>query len=420
LKEWKRWLPRHTITKWSDTDLVFELTTEETSNPAPHVWRLICKSYESDDTKWSGSAVNGIVLTEGLTQVILNEARQRIKAGGFGSWDYTPYEARNVGQKTALAHKIFRGEEQLPLRAHIFTRFSARNAPAHILPVSKKDDLIRMWDGKKEGDARLDGTFFSTSPMILSRLERSFHTVPWTFEELRERYPTGQLYRGLDPGYDHPTVCCWAMLTPGDVWFIYRYYVERQKTIPERCADIIQLSGNSTYQHKYGKREGQYNLEEVHPNPYSEVFNLTAADYHLFKADEVSGTCYAANYNREGLVVTESTHMRPEDRALELDRKLSKSKYHTHPVTGHTPGAKVFFLINEKGVDTALGKMEALFWDRLASGPNKGAEKDTVPSHGDDELDATCYLVCGPYVWTNYRPKIKNNYYEPELATLQL
>jgi hypothetical protein len=72
----------------------------------------------------------------------------------------------------------------------------------------------------------------------------------------------------------------------------------------------------------------------------------------------------------------------------------------------------VFFLINGEGVDVALGKMESMFWDRLSSGQNKGEAKDTVPLHKDDELDATCYLTCGPYVWTDYQPPRLNHYYE--------
>jgi hypothetical protein len=414
LKEWKRWLPKRSILKWSDSELFFDVRTDEDVNQNPTEFSFICKSYESEDTKWSGSAVTAIILTEGFVPAVLNEIRQRIKVHGFASWDYTPYEARNIGGKTALAFKVYKGEEQLPLTAHIFTRFSARNAPAHILPTSKRDDLIRMWHGKKEGEARLDGLFYSTSPQILSRLDRPFHCVPWTFAELQERYPNGQLYRGFDPGYDHPSVCCWGMLVPGNMWFIYRYYVERQKTISERVADIIRLSGNKQKKNVWGKGINDFTLQEVHPHPHSEPIVLTATDYHMFQADEVTGQPYSLNYIKEGLNVVESTHMRPEDRALEIDRKLSRSEYHVHPITKRTPGAQIFFLINGDGVDMALGKMESLFWDRLASGPNKGEAKDKVPTHKDDELDATCYLVCGPYVWTNYQPPRISAYVEQE------
>jgi hypothetical protein len=413
-KEWKRWLPQRSIKKWTESELYFDLDTTEATNPTPTEFRCICKSYESDDTKWSGAAVHGIVLTEGLTQEVLNEIKQRIKVNGFGSWDYTPYEARNVGGKTALAYKVFKGTEQLPLRAHIFTRFSARNAPSHILPTSKRDDLVRMWDGKKEGDARLDGIFYSSSPLVLSRLDRPFHCLGWTREELFDRYPNGRIYRGLDPGYDHPSVCAWGLLIPGNVWIIYRYYVERLKTISERCKDIITLSGNIQLKRRWGPRPEQFRLEEAHMSPTSEVVLLTATDYHMFKTDEQSGQPYSINYIKTGLNVVEGTHMRPEDRATDFDNKLDKSNYHTHPQTKRTPGSRIFFLTNGPGVDQALGKMESLFWDRLQAGPNKGEPKDKVPVHGDDELDATCYLVCAPYTWTTYQPPRNDRFVDEE------
>lgn len=414
LKEWKRWIPPSYIAEWSDSNLSFDIVTKEETNPKPTTHHFICKSYESEDTKWSGSAVRAIILTEGLSSSVLNEVKQRIIEHGFGSWDYTPYEARNVGNKTALAFKVHKGEEQLPLCAHIFTRFSARKAPHHILPQSKRDDLIRMWEGKDEGDARLDGIFYSSSPLILSKLDRKFHTLNWTTDELFEQYPNGQIYRGFDPGYDHPSVCCWGYLTPGNMWFIYRYYVERGKTIQQRCKDIVTLSNNELKKERFSSRKEDYILREIHPNPNSEPTILTAADYHIFKTDENTGQNYALNYNKAGLVVTESTHMKPEDRAISIDDKLDRSPYHTHPVTGNTPGSHLFFLIRGAGVDKALGKMEGMFWDRLASGPNKGEAKDKVQLHGDDELDATCYLVCGPYVWTSYTAPRINNWVDEE------
>jgi hypothetical protein len=405
MKEWRRWLPQESIMKWSDSDQTFLLSTNSTTNPSPTIWSVLCKSYESDDTKWSGSAVTAIVLTEGLTLATLSEVRQRIKVNGFASWDYTPYEARNVGSKTALAFQVYQGKESLPLTSYIFTNFSARNAPNHILPEEKRKDLIRMWDGSKEGEARLDGNFYSTSPQILSRLDKPFHMLDWTLEEFQENFPSAQYYRGLDPGYDHPTVCAFAAIVPGNKWFIYQYYIKRQTTIQQRCSDIITLSGNERAKHYWGKREGDFVWRETHPHPKSIPFILTAADFHMFKADEVSGKNYANNYIQEGLILAESTHMRPEDRALEIDKLLEKQKHHVHPIFKTTPGAQIYFLTAGLNVDFAIGKMEALFWERLHSGPNKGLEKDTVPSHGDDELDATCYIVCGPYRWNAYSPR---------------
>jgi hypothetical protein len=55
----------------------------------------------------------------------------------------------------------------------------------------------------------------------------------------------------------------------------------------------------------------------------------------------------------------------------------------------------------------SLDKFDQLFWDRYKGGELRGEPKDKVPLHGDDELDALCNLVCGPYVWTRHEPKRK-------------
>jgi hypothetical protein len=266
---------------------MFVVTTASTTNPKTTAHEIICKSYESEDTKWSGDAVQGVILTEGFSQSILNEIKNRITNEGFASWDYTPAEPRNTGAKVALAYRVFKHEEELPLRNYVFTKFSVRNSPEHIIPKEKKADLIRMWEGTAEGKARLDGDFFASSGLVLDKLNRNFHCLPWSLPELFERYPNGRHYRGLDPGRDHPTACCWGYLSANNIWFIYRFYSRRGTTISQRCQDIISLSHNQREEFK--TRGGQTFWREVHPFPNSEVITLTAADYHLWKEDETTG-----------------------------------------------------------------------------------------------------------------------------------
>src|SRR5205814_8270896 len=99
---------------------------------------------------------------------------------GFASWDYTPAEPRNTGKKVALAYKVYKHEEELPLRHFVFTKFSVRTTPEHIIPKEKKADLIRMWEGTQEGKARLDGDFFASSGLVLDKLNRDFHCLEWS------------------------------------------------------------------------------------------------------------------------------------------------------------------------------------------------------------------------------------------------
>lgn len=424
LKLWKRWLPAPSIQRWSETDLNFVISTQETGNPKPTVIEFSCKSYESEDTKWSGDAVLGIILTEGLEPDTLNEIKQRIVENGFLSWDYTPYEAANVGKKTALAERVYEKKEELPLQPHVFVGFSARLAPAHILPTSKKADLIRMWNGKPQGKARLDGLFFSTSPKILSKLDRPFHCLQWSKDDLFYKYPSGQLFRSIDPGYDHPTCCGWFLLSPQNTWFCYRFLTQSGLSIAERCEVIIRMSNNLQCKRYYGKRQEDFVLIECHHLAESEVFNATILDYHNFKIDETSGKPLQVRYINEGLAVIPSATIGDADRAQEIDKFLDKVPYYTHPVLGHTPSSRLFFLINEPGVDEALTAAEELYWERFKSGDRKGTPKDKVPEHGDDQLDVLGQIAASPYRWNPYKPKRQqppdNSLREEKFATLQI
>lgn len=402
---WKQFLPKDCILHWSesDNDLGFTITSKSSTNPKPTVIQFHCKSYESKDTKWSGIAVLGIILTEGLEPSTLDEIKQRIKAGGFASWDYTPYEAANVGKKTALAQKVYEGKEEMPLKRFCFVGFEVENAPDHIIPQTKKHDLVRMWSGKAQGRARLKGLFFSTSPKILSKLDRPFHCLTWSKDELFERFRNLHLFRSIDPGYDHPTACCWAALNSQNVQFIYRFYSESGRTITERCKDIIRMSNNARFKEHWGG-PAEFNWRECHPRPDSELYTATIADYHTFKADETTGQSLSLRYITEGVPIIPSVTVPPKDRAQKVDNNLDVFDFLRHPVTGKTPGSKLYFLINEPGVGDALEKMEELYWERYKTGDRKGLPKDEVPKDDDDELDALGQIVCAPFIWHTGTP----------------
>jgi hypothetical protein len=99
--------------------------------------------------------------------------------------------------------------------------------------------------------------------------------------------------------------------------------------------------------------------------------------------------------------------MGPEERGQQANNRLDPkaNEFRAHPLTDKPPGSQVYFLINGKGVANALDKFDQIFWDRFKAGDLRGEPKDKVQSHGDDELDALCYLVCAPYIWTSHQPK---------------
>ena len=75
MKRWRELLPASSILKDSESDRMFVISTASTTNPKTTAHEIVCKSYESEETKWSGDAVTGIILTEGFTQDILNEIK---------------------------------------------------------------------------------------------------------------------------------------------------------------------------------------------------------------------------------------------------------------------------------------------------------------------------------------------------------
>jgi hypothetical protein len=403
MPEWRKWMPQAIVERDSDHDKSFTLQIDFMTRHGMKkriTWEVICKSYESKDTKWSGAAVRAIVLTEGITQTILNEVRQRFQEHAFASWDFTPYEARNTGAKSSLAHKVFNRKEDLPLRYFVWSGYGIERCPDFILPDRKRNDLIRLWAGKPQGAARIHGKFYSDSPQVLSNLDREFHSLTWSKKELFCKFAKGLLFRGFDPGYDHPSACVWGLLSPNNDWYIYRIWAQAGLSIGERCRHIISLSGNEPVPYKFGKGEDDIIFRECNTLEHSERIIATAADYHLFKTDETNGKPYVQNYTKEGLVLRPSITMRPKDRANECNRMLEKNNFRKHPQFGCTPGSRVYFLINEEGVFEGLDKLENLFWVRYLQGEHMGEPRDELQSHDDDEFDAYAYLTLSPFRWS--------------------
>lgn len=384
------------------------------------MWELIGKSYESKDTKWSSGAVDAIMLTEGVTPTVFSEVRMRFKDPGIGSHDFTPYEPANSGAASALAQRLYKRTELMPIPYFVFHKFRIHDAPRQIMSKELQEGRIESYQNSPEGKARLDGEFYSSSLLVLSNINRDNHLLDWSYEEMMERYPTLRLYRGLDPGLDHPTACAWGGLTPHNTWIIYRIFAERGLPIPQRCKKIVELSNNKLAKVKWGKGNQDFYLVETNPNPNSEIICATPTDYHTFKEDEMTGQPYSTNYLTAGLPINESVHIGPEDRAINLDGMLLPNEFRPHPETDQPPGAGVYFLKSGMGVMRFFLQMEEFYWERKRSGDNKGQAKDKIPDHGDDELDAVTYLTSSNFRWTPYQPPARfESDSEPEEALIQ-
>lgn len=367
-------------------------------------WEFVGKSFDAKTEKWSSGAVDAILITEGMPWDKWKEIKARFKDPAIGSHDFTPFEPTNSGASASLASKILKGIEPVPLPSFVFTGWSVHTAPRHIISQQKYEGLVNSYKDDPEGQARLEGKFYSSSALVLSNFNRELHLLDWSIQQLFQRYPNAQLFRGIDPGLDHPTACAWGALLPTNQWVIYRILCQAGLSISARCKLIIELSNNKQEQVRWGPRKEDFYLQETHPHPNSEVFIANPIDYHVFKEDETTGQSYSLNYLLNGLAITESVHTGPEERAQKLDDLLQPSQFSPHLLTNTPPGPRIYFLKNSPGVMAAALRWEEFYWDRKRSGDDKGSPKDKVPVHGDDELDAVCYLTSSLYRWTSFRP----------------
>lgn len=405
---WRKYIPAPFLHRYVESEREIEIHVKGGPDGKRQTsWKIIGLSFEQDDTKFASGATEAILLTEGVPPAIFKEVKLRFTTPGMGSHDFTPYEAANTASTVALAKRIKTGAEGMPLPTHVFEKFSVYAAPRHILPEDKQAGLIKSFENDPEGAARLRGEFWTSSGLIMSNLTRGVHLLPWSIEEMFRRFPDGQIYRGVDPGLDHPTACVWGLLTRNNQWIIYRILSERGLDIPTRCQRIVELSHNKLHKKQWGRGPNDFYFVETHPNANSEPVMLTVCDYHTFKEDETTRQPYALNYSLNGLSIVESVHTGPEDRALLVDSLLKISDLNPNLALSPSvpPAPQVFFLQNGPGIMEAFGIWDEFYWDRIRSGDNKGQPKDSLPSHGDDEFDALSYLLCSPYRWTNMRPR---------------
>lgn len=401
MPEFVKWLPNEVISRFSSYDAKITLRFTD-KRKKPNEINIIFKSYDSQDTKWSGAAVDGIMLSEGVPRDIFNEVRQRYKYPAFASWDYTPYEPRNTGTKTALAHSVFNDPTKLPLTPHIFSGFGIYTTPSYILSDDKRKDLIKSWGKDPQGDARIKGIFYSSSPVVLKNYDPKVHALQMSLDELRAKWAPRPLvlFRGIDPGWGHVTSCAWIALAPDNSRYIYRFYAKSQRSIEERCQDIISLSGNQRIKHPKNPNLWQEKIASK-----DTAIKITFIDYHTFKTDEVTKRPFAYNYIENGLLVRPSITFGPKERASIFDSNLKPQAYLPHPETTKPPGSKIYFLINEPGVAEAVQKMTSLFWLTFEKGEKRGLTKDTVQDYDDDELDAASYVVCPIFSYHSFFKK---------------
>jgi hypothetical protein len=400
-KAWMRWTPPAWIKSYQEHDGIMKL-----SYPNGLSLEILSKSYDSSDDAFQGDAVRMILITEGPPKSKWEEIKLRFEYPALGSFDYTAAEPSNTNEASHLAEQIYKKKEEVPMYPICFSGFGIHFAPPHILPTAKKNDMIRMYSGKPEAEARLWGKFYTTTPRALHALDRDFHCLPLDFNSFVKQYYPGFdhdpsiKFRGYDEGSDSPSACVWAALMPDDVWVVYRAWEQRKLTTEQTCKAIITLSGN-TRKERTAPASGDRSrsLDKWYREEQTgEKIVMTIADYHIFKEDKNSGKTHARDYAQQGLILRASITAGPEERVLMLNNKLTP--YIDENFPDRKPQPKIVFLMKEPGVANMIDIFEEWYWERYVQGPNKDEPKDKVSDKNDHLADALCYVVLSPFRWS--------------------
>lgn len=414
---WFDWTPNQWIKRYVEHDGIIEI-----QYPNGLSITVTSKSYDSATNVFASDAVRFILLTEGPHPDQWKEIGIRFEHPALGSWDYTVVEAANINSVAHYAEQVAKGKQPMPLKPIIFKDFGIEFVPSYILPPQKKAEMYRIHDGTPEGEARLYGHFYTTTPRALSNLDRDLHCLPMTLAEVIamkfSKFDTAPLirFRGYDEGLDSPSACVWVALAPDQTWYVYRAWQKPKLSIGQRCEEIISLSGNlrkmknpPASASRVPWSDNDFYYEQIQ-HPHGERICMTIADYHIFKEDQNTRRTHAMNYVKEGLLLRASITLGPEQRALMLNKLLEPLTLPTISLSVRggageiSPAspvrAKIYFLMNEPGVADMVDIFEEWYWEQYVRGEMQGQPKDKVADKNDHLADALSYVVLSPYKWS--------------------
>lgn len=392
--EYRKWLPPVEIARtatgeaWSRSEFWFETRWGH---------KIQGKLYESDVLSWAGKACWMLKLDEAPDKHILSEALPRVQAGGYMGWSYTPAEARNLGSRAQLAFECYTGKYPLVGKVKSFTNFGMDTTPDRIMPQEKKDvDRKRYERLGDEGQTRMKGGFFTSSPVVFNHFDEKFHVLEMDGREILERWPDANLSRGIDEGIAHPAACIWgALLRTGEL-IIYRDYQATNKSIGERVKDIVELSGNEIQiARSTSTADG---VRHTYKEKFiRETFRATFADWHLWnRKNEQLDDSRAKDYQRAGMIIRQSTMLGPEARCDNVNDMFRKDHTRLHVLNGDAPGARIYVTRNCVHL---IERLKNYLWAQKKSGPDVGEFTGKPQGTGDDVIDAFCYQVLGKLRW---------------------
>ncbi len=368
---------------------------------------VVFKLYESEMSDWSGEALHQASFDEGPPKDKLDEVVVRSE---YIHIAFTPREAANLGGRSALAHKIWKGDDVdkggQPLigkKKFFFSKMA--DAPDHIL--SKETRERRLLVASKMGEAgkvAVEGGFFQSSPIVFSNFERARNVLPIGGAELLKRYPDAMLIRGMDEGLANPTACTWYIVTPQNEWVAFQSWEQAGLSVGDRCDKIIMLSRNERTIFKWNEDETRRIYRE---SMKGMRIRRTFADSKLFKRNpEKVEDNWATTYWNAGLRIERASNIGPAARCDFLNDMMRTEVTRKHilfgdPVHGATeaangPGSRWYVSID---CDKIIERCENYLWQQISTGARMGEFTDK-PATGDDHtIDSFCYPPISGLRW---------------------
>lgn len=439
--KWRRLIPAKYVKMREDGQLCWYKSEKTLETKFGH--KLTAKLYNSDMTAWSGTELFFTGFDEGPTEDKIDEAVMRSQ---YMHIAFTPREAANLGNKSALAKKIYKGDKKLVGKLKVF-QFAMEDTEDYILGdgnaalgAKKKKERIAIADTMGDaGRVAVRGGFFDSSPVVFSNFKPELNILPVigevivrairgesSVEELKEwpwlvKFNNANIIRGFDEGLAHPTAVVWCAILRTGEKVIYRDYEASDTSITERVERIIDLSGNKlelvNLNDLLGKnhdaaRYHALGIQRDHireqmtgqrMNRYREVWvrepiRRTIADSKIFKRDPAHPLDdWTENYRRAGLTLDRARSDGPASRCDFVNGlfRPDHTRDHLNPVQGGKFGYGCG-LYMARDVVTLRKRLEEYLWEQFKSGPRIG-QFTGKPGALDDDLSDALGYVC------NYR-----------------
>ncbi len=416
--EFRKWIPPSWIGKkgksgrdeeWYKAERMFKTTWGHT---------VICKLYDSMMSDWSGGELFITSCDEGPPKDKLDEAVMRSQ---YIYIAFTPREAANLGGRSALAFKIWKGDDvdnggQPLIGKKRFFFAKMAEAPDHIMDKDTRERRILVASKLGEaGKVAIEGGFFNSSPIVFCNYERARNVLPWTMEEFLKRFPDAMLIRGFDEGLANPSACTWYAVTKGNEWVAIQSWEQSGLSVGARCEKIVMLSRNERQLVKWNDDETRRIYRE---QMIGMKIRRTFADSKLFKRDpERVEDNWSSTYHRAGLNIERASNIGPAARCDYVNDMMRADPTRKHLLFGdetygaseaaNGPGCRWYALV---GCEKIIERAENYLWAQISTGQRMGEFTDKPESTDDHTIDSFCYPPISGLRWREWREPSQFSY----------